>query len=160
MKATDIERNSKQEIKQIFTNWDTAQWKQEIQNKSTRRIYGNHKDTIEEEHVYDNRPSSGIWFRARSNTLQLNDRNIHSNKETNCPNCGPQNIIETIEHFIIDCTTYNSDRQQLIELQHPYNENGDKVIGQFLFSKVNLEKKKEVLFQMWKKRERQLKTLR
>ena len=44
LKATDIERKSKQEIKQIFTNWDNEQWKQEIQS---------------------NRPSSGIWFRAR-----------------------------------------------------------------------------------------------
>ena len=44
-----------------------------------------------------------------------------------------------------------------LELQQPYNENKDKVIGQFLFSKLNLEKKKEVLFQMWKKRECQLK---
>ena len=111
-------------------------------------------------HVYDNRPSSGIWFRARANTLQLNDRNRHSNKETNCLTCGHQSIIETIEHFILDCTTYNSERQQFIELQQPYNENKDKVIGQFLFSKVNLEKKKEGLFQMWKKRERQFKTLR
>ena len=160
LKATDIERNSKQEIKRIFTDWDTEQWKQEIQSKSTLQIYRSHKDTIEEEHVYDNRPSSGIWFRARTNTLQLNDRNRHSNKETNCLNCGHQSIVETIEHFILDCTTYNSERQQFIELQQPYNENKDKVIGQFLFSKVNLEKKKEGLFQMWKKRERQLKTLR
>ena len=149
LKATDIERNSKEEIKQIFTNWDTEQWKQEIQNKLHEGYnYRSHKNTIEEEHVYDNRPSSGIWFRARSNTLQLNDRNIYSNKETNCLNCGHQSIIETIEHFILDCTTYNSERQQFIELQQPYNENGDKVIGQFLFSKVKLEKKKEVLFQM------------
>ena len=72
----------------------------------------------------------------------------------------PPLIVETIEHFILDCTTYNSEREQFIELQQPYNENKDKVIGQFLFSKVNLEKKKEGLFQMWKKRERQLKTLR
>ena len=81
-------------------------------------------------------------------------------KETNCLNCGHQSIVETIEHFILECTTYNSERQQFIELQQPYNENKDKVIGQFLFSKVNLENKKEGLFQMWKKRERQLKTLR
>ena len=82
------------------------------------------------------------------------------NKETNCLNCGQQTILENIEHFILDCTTYNNERQQLRKLQQPYNENKDKVIGQFLFSKVNLEKKEEVLFQMWKKRERQLKTLR
>ena len=47
LKATDIERNSKQEIKRIFTNWDTEQWKQEIQSKSTLRICRSHKDTIE-----------------------------------------------------------------------------------------------------------------
>ena len=111
LKATDRERKSKQEIKQIFTNWDNEQWKQEIQSKSTLRIYKSHKDNIEEEHIYiyDNRPSSGIWFRARTNTLQLNDR--HSNKETNCLNCEQQSIIENIEHFILDCTTYKGERQ-------------------------------------------------
>ena len=81
LKATDIERKSKQEIKQIFTNWDNEQWKQEIQSKSTLRIYRIHKDNIEEEHIYDNRPSSGTWFRARTNTLQLNDRNRHVTKK-------------------------------------------------------------------------------
>ena len=39
LKATDIERNSKQEMQRIFTNWDIEQWKQEIQSKSTLQIY-------------------------------------------------------------------------------------------------------------------------
>ena len=51
LKATDTERNSKQEMKRIFTNWDTEQWKPEIQSKSTLHIYRSHKNTIEEEHV-------------------------------------------------------------------------------------------------------------
>ena len=117
--------------------------------KYTIRIYRSHKDTIQNKHVYFNRTSPGIyhiWIRAKTNTPQFNDRNRHSNKETNCLNCGKQSI-ETIGHFILDCTVilaYNNERQQLIEIQQPYNKNEDKIIGQFLFSKVNLEKRKEL----------------
>ena len=41
-------------------------------------VYRRHKDTIEEVHLYNNKPLSGIRFRARTNTLQIRDRNNHS----------------------------------------------------------------------------------
>ena len=34
--------------------------------------------------IYDKRPSSNILNKARTNTLQLNVRNRHTNKERNC----------------------------------------------------------------------------
>ena len=34
----------------------------------------------DEEEIYDNRPSSIILNKTRTNTLQLNDRNKHTNK--------------------------------------------------------------------------------
>ena len=40
-----------------------------------------------EEEMYDNRRSSTILNKARTNTLQLNDRNRHRNKEINCMVC-------------------------------------------------------------------------
>ena len=39
------------------------------------------------EEICDNRPSSNILNNARTNTLQLNDRDRHTNKEINCMVC-------------------------------------------------------------------------
>ena len=56
---------------------------------------------------------SNLEYGLELELTQLNDRNRHDsydiNKETKvCRNCGQQSIIETIEVFILDCTTYNS----------------------------------------------------
>ena len=61
---------------------------------------------------------------------------VQCNKETNCLNCGEQGIIKDLKKIILDCTTYNKERQQLIELQKPHSENKDNVIERFLLSKV------------------------
>ena len=90
LKATDIERNSKQEIKRIFTDWNTEQWKQEIQSKSTLQIYRSHK---EEEHVYDNIDLHLEYGLELEQTHYNSMIEIHSNKETNCLNCGHQSIL-------------------------------------------------------------------
>ena len=45
-----------------------------------------------------------------------------------------------------------------IELQQPYEENREEVIGKFLFIEENIEKKKEVLYQMWEKKGKKRKT--
>ena len=82
LKVTDIEMQSKEEIKQKLIAWDNKQWKHEIESKSSLLIYRQYKDKIQEENIYDNRPSSTIFYKARTNTLPLNDRNRHKNKET------------------------------------------------------------------------------
>ena len=46
----------------------------------------------------------------------------------------------------------------VIELQQPYEENIEEVIEKFLFIKENIEKKKEVLYWMWKRREENIKS--
>ena len=56
--------------------------------------------------VYDNRPSSTILYKARSNTLQLNDRNRHTNKEIHCLVCDTDDK-EDIYDFMLHCTGYN-----------------------------------------------------
>ena len=88
MNVIDIELRSKEEIKQKVIIWDNEQWTSEIKTKSTLLLYRNFKDKIQEENIYDNRPSSTILYKARSNTLPLNDRNRHKNKETHCIACG------------------------------------------------------------------------
>ena len=131
-----------------------------LQCKSTLKIYRDQKHNIEEEQMYDNRPSSAIWFRARINALQLGDRNRHTNKETHCQICEDENIKEDILHFMLHCPAYKEERHRVIELQQPYFDNEEEIIGSFLFNKENTEQKKQVLYQMWKKRDCKLKTLR
>ena len=160
LNVNDIERKSKEEIKNIFMKWDKDQWTNEIACKSTLKIYRDQKHNIEEEQMYDNRPSSAIWFRARINALQLGDRNRHTNKETHCQICEGENIKEDILHFMLHCPVYKEERHRVIELQQPYFDNEEEIIGSFLFNKENTEQKKEVLYQMWKKRDCKLKTLR
>ena len=47
--------------------------------KTTLQIYKK-KTNFGDEEIYDNRPSSNILNKARTNTLQLNDRNRHTHK--------------------------------------------------------------------------------
>ena len=82
MNVIDIELRSKEEIKQKVIIWDNEQWTSEIETKSSLLLNRNFKDKIQEEYIYDNRPSSIILYKARSNALPLNDRNRHKNKET------------------------------------------------------------------------------
>ena len=56
LNVNDIERKSKEEIKNIFMKWDKDQWTNEIQCKSTLKIYRDQKHNIEEEQMYNNRP--------------------------------------------------------------------------------------------------------
>ena len=50
------------------------------------------------------------------------------------------------------CSGYKEERKTVTALQQPHEENRE-VIGTFLFMEENIEKKKEVLYQMWKRRE-------
>ena len=47
----------------------------------------------------------------------------------------------------------------MIQLQRPYQENSEEIIGRFLFNKVNVEETKEILYRMWRKREQKIKEL-
>ena len=81
-------------------------------------------------------------FKARTGTLNLNKQKRHF-----CTDVEEDRI-----HFIIMCPGYKEVRKTVIELQRPYEENREEVIGKFLFIEKNIEKKKEVLYQMWKKK--------
>ena len=61
LKVTDIEMQSKEEIKQKLIAWDNKQLKHEIESKSSLLIYRQYKDKIQEKNIYDNRPSSTIF---------------------------------------------------------------------------------------------------
>ena len=81
-----------------------ATWEDELEMKTSLQIYKKKLMTGEEE-MYDNRPSSTILYKARTNTLQLNDRNRHTNKEIHCLVCDTDDK-EDIYHFMLHCTRY------------------------------------------------------
>ena len=88
--------------------------------------------------MHDNRPSSTVLNKARTNTLQLIDRNRHTNKEINCMVC---------------------DKDDNENIYH-YNKECDKnILSHFLFDKENIEEKKGLLFSIWKRRQHHMKTI-
>ena len=86
-------------------------------------------------------PSSTILYTARTNTLQLNDINRHTNKEIHCLVCDTDDK-EDIYHFILHCTAYKVQRSQSIHLQQPYLDSDQNIVGQLLFEKEYIEEKK------------------
>lgn len=155
---SEVRENTKEELKEHIRKWDSENWKRELENKNSLSIYKLWKREIKEEEVYDNRFSSILLFRARSGTLKVNWQNRHSGGSTRCQFC--INVEEDLVHFIIECPLYSTERSKVIELQQPYEENKELIIGKFLFEERNIEKKKETLYLMWKKRESEIETRR
>ena len=88
--------------------------------------------------------------KARTNTLQLNDRNRHTHKEIHCLVCDTDDK-DDIYHLMLHCTAYKKQRSESIHLEQTYLESDQTTVGQFLFDKENIEEKKELLFTMEKK---------
>ncbi len=125
----------------------------ELENKTSLSIYRQCKETIQEEEIYDNYPSSATLFKARSNTLQLSDRNRHTNGQSvNCVRLSWK--ILTI--LCCGAPSLQHLRQRAVELQQPYQEEEDYIIGRFLYEEARLKEKKEILNQMWNKRKKAL----
>ena len=153
----DIHQKSKEYLKQFMIKWDLNIWKAELEMKTTLQIYKK-KTNFGDEEIYDNIPSSNILNKARTNTLQLNDRNRHTNKEINCMVCDKDEK-EDIYHFMLHCTAYNEERSHSTHLQQPYIESDEDILGHFLFNKEDIEEKKELLFAIWKRRQHQMKLI-
>ena len=73
--------------------------------------------------------------------------------------CGDENKKEDIYHFLLHCEKYKAERQHLSDLQQPYIADEDRIIGILLFDRANIEKKKEILYLMLKRRTSLMKTL-
>ena len=120
----------KVKLRKIITSFDEEAWQKEISSKSTLNYYKKFKLYIEEESIYDNSQGSILLFRCRTNTMPLNDRNRHTNAQTNCPSCNCP--LENLEHFLLHCPLYSSARGALPILNQPYEENVDFTISRLL----------------------------
>ena len=158
MGVREYQRIGKEDIKKKARTMDTNRWEEDMRRKSSIEIYRRWKKEIKEEKQYDNRPGSITLYKARTNCLPLNDRKRHQNENTTCEVCGEEE--ENLRHFILRCKEYEEERKTIIELQRPYEEDENEVIGKFLFKEERIEEKKELLQKMWKKRESKIRGLR
>ena len=83
----DLELLDKGGIRAKVREYDNRKWREEMRTMSTLWVYRKFKERIKEEKFYDNSWASEILFRARSNTLVLEDLKRHSNEDTRCKMC-------------------------------------------------------------------------
>ena len=83
-------------------------------------MYERCKNNIKEDSFYDNVPASVTFFRCRSNTLKLNDKNRFVGKETKCIGCVEE--IENLEYFLLECKLHQDLRNKCKLFIRPYEE--------------------------------------
>ena len=157
----DIEEKDKSEIKRITKEYDDEKWKEELSKKPTAKMYFRRKKEIGQEKIYDNRYSSVLLFRARSNSLRLNDEQRHrkGTKDTSCKMCGAE--YEDLTHFMIKCRELEKVRNvQLMTKKKGAND--EDTVGNLLFDieKTDLEETKKMIQRMWNKRNKTEKKLK
>ncbi len=82
----------------------------------------------------------------------MTERGVKIRKRLVCKFCDAEK--EDLEHFLLICPEYKDKRKNIIELQQPYEENTDNIIGSFLLDTTRLQEKKETLQRLWTARER------
>ena len=115
-----------------------------MEQKSTLYIYRMRKKSIKEER-YENNRESDIWFRAKTNCLDLCDKK--RGESNDCKICGEEK--EDLTHFLLNCKKLNHVRVCSIILQKPHNRDITETIGDFFFNNEDIDKKKSLLYQMW-----------
>ena len=144
---------SNPEIKKKCREMDTKQWEKDLNEKKTLEGYRDQKKEIKEENIYHNDRKSDLWFRARTNCMDLNDKQWNDSKV--CVMCGHET--ENLEHFIIHCNETGDIRKEIPILQRPARQEDRETLRMFLYVNEDLDSKKEVLMNMWRKRETAIK---
>ncbi len=110
------------------------------------KIYSDWKDRLKsEEKLYNNVPVSEIMYRARTNNLQLQDKERHSGKSTKWIMCGEK--LKDLNHFMLWRPAYNEERAKDEHFQRPYVKNEGIVLGELLFTEGMKNETKE---KIWK----------
>ena len=60
---------TKEELKKHMKQWDSSQWRKEVQSKATLTTYYAWKEDLEEEQFLDNHPSSIVFFIEQGATV-------------------------------------------------------------------------------------------
>ena len=78
VKLGEIEYKKREEIAKKIRSWDTERWKTDMEGKESLIIYRTWQKEVKEEQIYDNRYSSVLLLKARTDTLPLNYKNRHT----------------------------------------------------------------------------------
>ncbi len=148
-----ITNETKESIKIKMQEIDTRQWKEELNEKGSLVPYAKWRKEIGgQDSMYFNDHASELLYRCRSNTMQLKDRKRFIGEATECKLCGEEK--EDLEHFLLWCPAYATERAESQILQQPYEE---EVLGKLLFENNNITESKQMILKLWRKREKLMK---
>ena len=148
---------SKEQLKKRIEDWDTKEWRTELESKTTLYKYRSKKDICEES-WFRNGEKYSIMMRARSDTLKLQWREWATESGKMCRMCKTQ--VETLDHFLVDCSKLQETRMKYIELQWPKGEKVDELINRILLlderNRENSEYYIDMLWDLWMERKKQM----
>lgn len=151
----DLRRISRVELCSAITQSDLRLWREELALKRSLTVYREWKDSIKgEEKLCDNRPASEIMYRARTNTLRLQDRNRFQENDTICFMC-TENSIADLKHFLLYCPAYSQERNDDPNFRS-FSSSDEHLLGYLLFSEEAKYSTKETIYRFWKKREKEI----
>ena len=118
MSLVEVVNNSIEGIEAKIREWDTNEWKEDMEEKKTLEAYRKNKSKIEETKWFRNGYRYSIMMKVRSNTLSLKWRE-RNEEDKKCLLCRRGN--ETLEHFLLDCSVLERVRKGVV----------DKISGSF-----------------------------
>ncbi|CAL4081846.1 unnamed protein product [Meganyctiphanes norvegica] len=141
---------SKIEIKNLIRKNDTNKWKRAIKLQKTLVYYEKYKKDITDENIYRNDHSSVLLFQARTNSLPLADEEKYKKRSTTCVMCKSEE--ENIKHFLFRCKITEVIRHKYLNRINSNEE--EYAIKEILFDKENIDRTKDFLSELWKKRKK------
>ena len=150
----DLKTKTGDQIRKAVAVVVEREWWEEVEERSTLNIYRMFKRNMKEED-YDGGYESVIWYRARTNCLDLNGAR-RGEEERMCGMCALE--VEDLQHFVAGCMKIESERREAVELQRPRWSDETEVVGRFLFPERG-PGNRTVLCKMWKRRAKILESL-
>ena len=106
----DWNRIEPREVKKRIEYSGLAKWQSGMERKSTLKWYRwKERPEALQWHVGD--WGSRLLVKARTGTLEVKARN-REEQDQDCSRCG---VRETIEHFLVECSNYEEERDRLID---------------------------------------------
>ena len=156
-------------ITQRIKDEGLRKWREGVEGKSTLKYY-KEKKKPQKEVCYDGGWGSSLLFKARSGSLETNERTRRWNGVgpycTLCNAGGGDPVEENIEHILTECTLYNIERNRLenymenkfgMEEWDEIKGREDRGIGVVLgltgeLNGEGIQYTKKILENIWKKR--------
>jgi len=107
VRENEIKDITKEEVKRRVARKVHMEWRQEMEGKSSLRIYRLYKNEMKEED-YEGGGESRVWFAARTRSLKLACRRWGEDS-VRCRMCGAEREDDT--HFLLECALYDGIRE-------------------------------------------------